>query len=88
MDSPNRDDLFAAATYDKGYALPRNMWGNLEKGHYIIVQRSGEPTVGGEVEVISDDAAVFWVRLDRGRGRIAVYADEGTSVWLPKDFSL
>jgi hypothetical protein len=83
--SSNKDDLFAAAPHDKGNALPGSMWGQLEEGDYIIIERDGEPTMGGEVEIVSADASVFWVRIDRGRGRIAVHADAGTSVWLPKD---
>lgn len=82
---PIKDDLFAVATRAKGYELPATMWGQLEKGHYVVVQRDGEPKLGGEVEAIALDASIFWVRLDQGRGRIAVYVDERTRVWLPAD---
>lgn len=81
-------DLLASVAYDKGNELPSSQWGQLEEGHYVIVQRDGEPLLAGEVDVRTQDASVFWVWLDGGRGRTAVYADEGTSVWLPRGYYL
>lgn len=80
--------LFGPVAYDKGDELPSSQWGQLEGGHYVMVQRDGEPLLTGEIDVVCHDASVFWVWLDAGRGRIAVYPDEGTSVWLPKGYRL
>ena len=81
-------DPFAPFSHEKGYELPSSQWGQLEEGHYVMVQRDGEPLLAGEVDTRTQDASVFWVWLDGGRGRIAVYADEGTCVWLPRGYCL
>ncbi len=74
--------------YDTGDELPYSEWGQLEEGLYLIVQRDGGPVLGGEVDDLTHDASVFWVWLDGGRGRIAIYGDEGTRVWLPRGYNL
>jgi hypothetical protein len=79
-------DLLAPISYEKGNELPCSEWGQLEEGHYVLVQRDGEPLLAGEVDDRTQDASVFWVWLDGGRGRIAVYADEVSAVWLPKGY--
>lgn len=79
-------DLVAPVSRDKGNELPPSQWEQLQEGHYVLVQREDEPLRVGEVDVLTQDAAVFWVWLDGGRGRIAVYADEGTCVWLPSGY--
>jgi hypothetical protein len=70
--------------FDKGDDLPCKKWGRLQEGCHVMVQCAGETILKGEVDVVSPDASIFWVWLDGGRGRIAVYADENTNVWLPK----
>jgi hypothetical protein len=52
------------------------------------VQRNGEFPLVGEIDELTHDASVFWVWLEGGRGRIAVYTDEGTSVWTLKGSQL
>ncbi|BCW77932.1 hypothetical protein NicSoilB11_42570 (plasmid) [Arthrobacter sp. NicSoilB11] len=74
--------------HEKGEELLAADWAQLEEGHYVIVQRDSEPAVSGEVDVVTQDASVFWVWLDGGRGRIAVYGDEGFRVWLPQGYRL
>ncbi|PTT68773.1 hypothetical protein [Arthrobacter sp. HMWF013] len=81
-------NLLSPVSYAKGSKLPAREWGQLEEGHYVMVQREGEPILTGEVDARTKDGSVFWVWLDGGRGRIAVYADEGTRVWLPKGYRL
>jgi hypothetical protein len=81
-------DFLAPVPYDKGSELPPGEWEQLEEGHYVMVQRDGEPVLAGEVDIRTHDASVFWVWLDGGRGRIAVYSDEGTHVWLPNGYRL
>ena len=78
-------NLLSPVSYSNCSELPLGDWGQLEEGDYVMVQRDGEPLLTGAVDVLTRDASVFWVWLDGGRGRIAVYADEGTSVWLPED---
>ena len=70
--------------YGEGDDLPYRKWDQLKVGCHVMVQREGQSLLKGEVDVISPDAAIFWVWLDGGRGRIAVYGDENTYVWLPK----
>lgn len=73
---------------ERGNELPSNQWDQLEEGHYVIVQRGADALTAGEVDDRTRDASVFWVWLDGGRGRIAVYDDEDTCVWLPKGYHL
>ena len=88
MTSIDVSGLLAPVSYDKGDELPCSDWGQLKEGHFVMIQRNGEPLLVAEVDVVTHDASVFWVWLDGGRGRIAVYADEGTCVWLPKGYRL
>jgi hypothetical protein len=44
----------------------------------------GDPP--GAIDVLTGDASVFWVWLDGGRGRIAVYVDVETL--LPEGYRL
>lgn len=74
--------------YDKGAELPSREWDQLEEGHQVLVQRDGLELLAGEVDAVTHDASVFWVWLDGGRGRIAVYVDEDTRVWLPRGYRL
>lgn len=67
---------------EEHYELPAHMWGELEVGSPVIVQRGSELTAGGHVDMVTDDGSIFWVWLNSGLGRIAVYADESTRVWL------
>jgi hypothetical protein len=85
MKSIQMRGLLAVVSYERGRELPWSEWTQLEEGHCVIVQRDGGRVLSGEVDVVGHDASVFWIWLDGGRGRIAVYPDEGTSVWLPED---
>jgi hypothetical protein len=51
-----------------------------------VVKRDGEGLLAGAIDVLTEDASVFWVWLDGSRGRIAVYVDEET--WLPEGYRL
>lgn len=84
MTPPTMPGLPTRLRYAKGAELPSREWDQLEEGHRVIVQRDGLKPFAGEVDAVTHDASVFWVWLDGGRGRIAVYVDEGTRVWLPR----
>lgn len=66
----------------RGDDLPFSQWDTLETGCRVVIQRDGEAITRGEVDVVSPGASVFWVWLEDGRGRIAVYEEEHTTVWL------
>lgn len=83
--TPIQSSILNSVFCDKGEELLYGQWSQLEEGHCVIVQRDDEPPLAGIVDVRTEDASVFWVLLNNGRGRIAVYAAEGTSVWLPKN---
>lgn len=74
--------------YEKGEELPCSEWGLLEEGVYVLVERDTGQLLGGEVDDLTHDASVFWLWLDGGRGRIALYNDERIRVWLPRGCSL
>jgi hypothetical protein len=82
--TPIQSRILNSVFCDKGEDLLYGQWSQLEEGHRVIVQRDDQPPLAGIVDMRTEDASVFWVLLNGGRGRIAVYADEGTSVWLPK----
>jgi hypothetical protein len=79
---------FGPAPDEKGDELPTNDWRLLEEGVCVLVERDNGPVLGGEVDEITSDASVVWIWLDGGRGRIALFKDEGTRVWLPKGYEL
>jgi hypothetical protein len=74
--------------YEKGDELQSKEWGLLEKGVYVLVERDKASLLRGEVDDLTGDASVIWIWLDGGRGRIALFDEEGTRVWLPKGYSL
>lgn len=76
------------AEYEQGKLIPCAEWEQIEEGDVVVVQRDGGALLEGEVDTRTQDASVFWVWLDEGRGRIAVYADDDTRVWLPEAFAL
>lgn len=78
------DGFLGPAAHFKGDELRCFEWDQLEEGDCVIVQRDGGPLVKGKVDVVTDDGSIFWVLLDGGLGRISIYADEGTRVWLPE----
>ncbi|MBT8160962.1 MULTISPECIES: hypothetical protein [Arthrobacter] len=71
------------APYEPGAELSHGQWKKLEEGQYVIIQRLGEPVRAGEIDILNYHATIFWVQIDGG-GRVAVYEDDGTRVWLPK----
>ena len=83
VDSP-QGNFFSPTIDDKEYELPAYMWGHLEEGQRLIIQRD-DLRAGGQVDAIASDASIFWVWLDDGRGRIAVYPDDNIRVWRPVD---
>ncbi|ASN20011.1 hypothetical protein [Arthrobacter sp. YN] len=72
--------------YEKGDELQSDDWALLEEGIYVLVERDNGPVLGGEVDELTRDASVVWIWLDGGRGRIALFRDEGTRVWMPKGY--
>lgn len=70
--------------FEKGEELFHYQWNQLEEGHSVIIQRDNQPPLPGKVDVRTDDGSIFWVWLNNGHGRIAVFATEDTCVWLPK----
>ncbi|MDT0196511.1 hypothetical protein Q9R30_14200 [Arthrobacter sp. AB6] len=83
MTQRKRHEPIVPSFHDKGDELPFHQWGQLEEGHNVIVQRDGGTLLTGVVDDRTHDASVFWVWLDGGRGRVAIYAQEGTTVWVP-----
>ncbi|MBT2585386.1 hypothetical protein [Arthrobacter sp. ISL-95] len=80
--------LLAPFAYEKGEELPPMEWRRLEEGRLVLVQLDNGPILAGEVDEATDDATVFWVWLERGLGRLAVFDDDNISVWLPKGYQL
>ncbi|MFS2087734.1 hypothetical protein [Paenarthrobacter nicotinovorans] len=72
--------------YEKEDELQSNHWALLEEGVYVLVERDNGPVLGGEVDELTRDASVVWIWLDGGRGRIALFRDEGTRIWMPKGY--
>lgn len=60
--------------------LPFNDWVYLNPGDEVVVQRVGHSAYPGYVDDINEDASVFWVWLDDGRGRILVQAGDDSII--------
>jgi hypothetical protein len=60
--------------------LASDDWLYLNVGDAVVVQRAGELSHTGHVDDIAEDARLFWVQLDGGRGRILLYEGDGSVV--------
>jgi hypothetical protein len=60
--------------------LAFNDWVYLNPGDEVVVQRVGRSPYQGWVDDINDDASVFWVWLNDGRGRILVHAGDDSII--------
>lgn len=58
-------------------------WVTLNTGDAVVVERRGDIPREGTVDVVSEDASVFWVWLAAGQGRILVSADDSLVWRLP-----
>lgn len=67
-----------------GDELPHYQWNQLGEGDGVTVQREDQTRVFGKVDVVADDGSIFWIWLDNGNGRIAIYGGHETHVWLPE----
>jgi hypothetical protein len=62
--------------------LSESEWHVLQPLDRVRVKRPGESSDTGSVDQVMAGAAVFWVWLDDGKGRILVHQDDGrTAVW-------
>jgi hypothetical protein len=58
-------------------------WIHLNAGDNVAIQRAGESLRTGRIDDITEDAKIFWVHLDHGRGRILVHeGDKSVVRWL------
>ncbi|NWL26627.1 hypothetical protein DM794_06060 [Paenarthrobacter ureafaciens] len=56
-------------------------WQVLHEGARVLVHRNGR-TVSGTVDCVTVDGAIFWIWLDDGAGRTAIYEDPDTYISL------
>jgi hypothetical protein len=61
--------------------IPYENWVLLNPDDEVVVQRVGEQPASGTVDVVADDASIIWIWLDGGRGRIAVWEEDGSYLW-------
>jgi hypothetical protein len=47
----------------------------------VIVRTSEGRTLSGVIDIVADDASIFWLWLDRGGGRVAVHEGDDGQVW-------
>ena len=62
------------------HPLPFRDWVYLNRGDEVLVQRVGHSEYHGLIDDINDDASVFWVWLNDGRGRILVHAGDDSII--------
>lgn len=56
-------------------------WVLLAMDDRIILRTAEGRTASGQVDLVADDASVFWVWLDGGGGRMAVHKGDECEVW-------
>jgi len=56
-------------------------WIHLNSGDTVIIQRAGEAPNTGQIDEVNEEATMFWVLLDQGRGRILVHAGDESLVY-------
>lgn len=66
---------------NKGEALGPDQWTELDTDHRVTIRTPQGHIVCGSVDVIADDASIFWVWLDNGGGRVAIHEGDDAKVW-------
>lgn len=72
----------AELPFHSNWELPRAEWTGLRPEDRVRVQLERRTTEAATVDMIADDASVFWVWLDNGRGRVAIHRDDDVKVWF------
>jgi hypothetical protein len=73
--------LPTAAVAPASSPLALDDWVFLNAGDPVIVQTSEGRTVSGSIDIVADDASIFWIWVDGGGGRIAVQEEDRSRVW-------
>jgi hypothetical protein len=55
-------------------------WVYLNIGDSVSVRRTNDSYRTGYIDAINDEATIFWVQLDEGRGRVLIYDGDGSQV--------
>jgi hypothetical protein len=63
----------------KAHPLDYHNWVHLNPGDGVIVKRYGFEPEHGTVDIVSEDAAYFWVWID-GQSRILISHHDGTVI--------
>lgn len=66
---------------DEFQRLDEHEWHLLQPMDRVHLRRQDKTSDSGTVDQIMAEAALFWVWLDHGKGRILVHSDSRTSVW-------
>lgn len=64
-----------------GESLCTDQWTELDKDHRVTVRTDRGRTLCGSVDLVADDASIFWLWLDNGGGRVAVHEGDDAQVW-------
>ncbi|MFK0002712.1 hypothetical protein [Paenarthrobacter sp. NPDC090522] len=56
-------------------------WAGLMPLDRVRIQLESRAVEFGSVDLIADDASIFWVWLDNGHGRVAVHQHDNVKVW-------
>lgn len=73
--------LPSAAVPPVSCPLAPDDWVLLNTGDAVFVFAHDGRTVSGLVDIVADDASIFWVLADDGAGRLAVHEEDGSRVW-------
>jgi hypothetical protein len=63
------------------FALSPYEWTELDVDHRVTVHTDEGRILCGSVDVIADDASIFWLWLDDGGGRVAIHEADDVKVW-------
>ena len=63
------------------FSLRPYEWTELDVDHRLTVHTGEGRILCGSVDVIADDASIFWLWLDNGGGRVAIHEGDDVKVW-------
>lgn len=66
------------------FAMSPYEWTELDADHRVTVHTGEGGTLCGSVDVVADDASIFWLWLDNGGGRVAIHEGDDVKVWRTK----
>lgn len=69
----------------EGAPLVLDDWATLQPNDRVCVRQDDKSVSHGRVDIVAADAAIFWIWLDGGQGRVALHREDNVGVWFADD---